>query len=245
MRWRDGRLSRTSRAGPATADDDTTGSNPRGRKPKRADDPTGSTPRGRKPKGADDATGSSPRTFKVPRWSDGDCESGALRRPPAEPSGPVSRDDTPPFGRRRHGRFAVGTVAVLVVAALVAALFVLPVQAWLGQRRALAESNKQLDTLWTENKRLDHLYDQLQTDAVVEQQAREQFGLIKPGELPLSVLPARPPRRSPRAGPSTSSRPSSGSAPPPARRLRTARPGVVPTLTPLIPFGQEWRDGYT
>jgi hypothetical protein len=42
--------------------DDSTGSNPRGRKPKRADDPTSSTPRGRKPKGADDATGSSPRT---------------------------------------------------------------------------------------------------------------------------------------------------------------------------------------
>ena len=26
----------------------------------------------------------------------------------------------------------------------------------------------------------------------MEQQAREQFGLIKPGELPLSVLPAPP-----------------------------------------------------
>lgn len=155
------------------------------------DDTTGSTPRGRRPKSSEEGTGSTPRTSKVPRWSL-DPESGALRRPPPEPSGPVSRDDTPPFGRRRHGRFAVGTVAVLVVAALVAALFVLPVQAWLGQRRALAESNQQLDTLWTENKRLDHLYDQLQTDAVVEQQAREQFGLIKPGELPLSVLPAPP-----------------------------------------------------
>ncbi len=171
--------------------DDGTGSTPRRRKPKGRDDATGSSVRGPKPKDSDDATGSGPRTSKVPRWAV-DGESGALRRPPPEPSGPVSRDDTPPFGRRRHGRFAVGTVAVLVVAALVAALFVLPVQAWLGQRRALAESNQQLDTLWTENKRLDHLYDQLQTDAVVEQQAREQFGLIKPGELPLSVLPAPP-----------------------------------------------------
>jgi len=149
----------------------------------------------------DDTTGSNPdpdprrkrrrRTSRIRRWSSGDGESGALRRP-REPSGPVSRDDTPPFGRRRHGRFAVGSVAVLVVAALVAALFVLPVQAWLGQRRALAESDKQLDVIWAENKRLDTLYDQLQTDAVVEQQAREQFGLIKPGELPLSVLPAPP-----------------------------------------------------
>ncbi len=79
-----------------------------------------------------------------------------------------------------------------MVAALVAALFVLPVRAWLGQRRALAETEEQLDLLWRENKRLEVVYDELQTDAVVEQQAREQFGLIKPGELPLSVLPAPP-----------------------------------------------------
>jgi cell division protein FtsB len=155
-------------------------------------DDSGASPRGPEPE--DEGGRRRPRrsrTAKLRRWSASDGETGALRRPP-EPSGPVSRDDTPPFGRRRRGRFAVGTVAVLVVGALVAALFVLPVQAWLGQRRALAESNKQLDVIWAENKRLDALYDQLQTDAVVEQQAREQFGLIKPGELPLSVLPAPP-----------------------------------------------------
>ena len=44
--------------------------------------------------------------------------------------------------------------------------------------------------IWTENKRLEGVYDELQTDDVIEQQAREQFGLIKPGEQPLSVLPA-------------------------------------------------------
>jgi hypothetical protein len=86
----------------------------------------------------------------------------------------------------------VGAVAVMVVGALVAALFVLPVKAWLGQRAALADSEKQLDTIWSENKRLEVVYDELQTDAVVEEQAREQFGLIKPGELALSVLPAPP-----------------------------------------------------
>ena len=44
--------------------------------------------------------------------------------------------------------------------------------------------------IWAENKRLEKIYDELQTDAVVEQQARAQFGLIKPGEIPLSILPA-------------------------------------------------------
>ena len=144
---------------------------------------------GNDPAGSD-ATGEGPRTSKLRRPRDGD--SSALRRPAPDASGRTSRDDTPPFGRRRHGRFAVGAVAVMVVGALVAALFVLPVKAWLGQRAALADSEKQLDTIWAENKRLEGVYDELQTDAVVEEQAREQFGLIKPGELALSVLPAPP-----------------------------------------------------
>jgi cell division protein FtsB len=133
-----------------------------------------------------DATG--PRSARFSRGAAA-REAGGLRRAP-DASEPVSRDDTPPFGRRRRGRFAIGGVAVLVVGALVAALFVLPVKAWLGQRRALAEAEEQLDVIWRENKRLEGVYDELQTDEVIEQQAREQFGLIKPGEQALSVLPA-------------------------------------------------------
>ena len=133
-----------------------------------------------------DATG--PRSASFSRDPTG---AGGLRRPAAAGE-PASRDDTPPFGRRRRGRFAIGGVAVLVVGALVAALFVLPVRAWLGQRRALAEAEEQLDVIWEENKRLEGVYDELQTDEVIEQQAREQFGLIKPGEQALSVLPAPP-----------------------------------------------------
>src|SRR5262245_59638972 len=133
-----------------------------------------------------DATG--PRSASFSRGTEGG-EAGGLRRA-RDATEPVSRDDTPPFGRRRRGRFAIGGVAVLVVGALVAALFVLPVKAWLGQRRALAEAEEQLDVIWKENKRLEVVYDELQTDEVIEQQAREQFGLIKPGEQALSVLPA-------------------------------------------------------
>jgi hypothetical protein len=96
---------------------------------------------------------------------------------------------------------AVGLVAVLVVGTLIAALFVLPVRAWLGQRQALAQSQQQLDVIWAENKRLEKVYDELQTDAVVEQQARSQFGLIKPGEIPLSVLPAPPATALPKGWP--------------------------------------------
>lgn len=136
--------------------------------------------------GQQDATG--PRSARFSR-REPNGEGGGVRRPPLQGE-PASRDDTPPFGRRRRGRFAVGAVAVLVVGALVAALFVLPVRAWLGQRRALAEAEEQLDVIWKENKRLEGVYDELQTDDVIEQQAREQFGLIRPGEQALSVLPA-------------------------------------------------------
>ena len=94
------------------------------------------------------------------------------------------------FEELTYEGYGPGGVAILVVGALVAALFVLPVRAWLGQRRALAEAEEQLDVIWSENKRLEGVYDQLQTDEVIEQQAREQFGLIKPGEQALSVLPA-------------------------------------------------------
>jgi hypothetical protein len=55
--------------------------------------------------------------------------------------------------------------------------------------------------IWAENKRLEKVYDELQTDAVVEQQARSQFGLIKPGEIPLSVLPAPPATALPKGWP--------------------------------------------
>jgi hypothetical protein len=168
--------------------DDTTGSNPRGRKPKGADDATGSTPRGRKPKGADDATGSAPRTSKVPRWSDGDGESGALRRPPAEPSDRSARHA--PFGRRRLA-IRGGAVAVLVVPALVAALFVLPVQAWLG-RRVPGQGNSSW-TLDREQAARPPL--RPAQSAVVEQQS-EQFGLAS-GEARCPAARPRPPRRSP------------------------------------------------
>jgi cell division protein FtsB len=161
------------------------------------DDPTGSADDGHEDpsdgsQGGQDESGeqsdaTEPRSAQFSR-REPSGEAGGLRRP-AEGE-PASRDDTPPFGRRRHGRFAVGGVAILVVGALVAALFVLPVRAWLGQRRALAETEEQLDVIWRENKRLEGVYDELQTDEVIEQQAREQFGLVKPGEQALSVLPA-------------------------------------------------------
>jgi len=137
---------------------------------------------------AEDTPTTGVRTTRVPRRGTG--TTGALHRP--DPTVEGSRDDTPPFGRQRHGRVAVGLVAVLVVCALIAALFVLPMKAWWGQRQALADSRKQLDVIWAENKRLEKVYDELQSDAVVEQQARAQFGLIKRGETPYSILPAPP-----------------------------------------------------
>ena len=112
-----------------------------------------------------------PRTTRLPRYRRRDAR-GAARRP-AGAGEPASRDDTPPFGRRRHGRFAVGTVAVLVVAALVAALLVLAGRGWLGQRRAQGETEEQLDQLWWVNKRNVNLKQDVLDAAVARALAKE------------------------------------------------------------------------
>jgi hypothetical protein len=113
-----------------------------------------------------------------------------------DPSGPV------PFSRRRT-RVLLGLAAIVVVAALVGALFVLPVRAWMNQREAIAEAEAQKDALWTQIRELDERYVALESDGEVERIAREQYGLVFPGEQPLSVLPTPTIEQLPAAWPYT------------------------------------------
>ena len=145
------------------------------------------------PRAPTTSTGRGRATSKVPRWSDGDGES---RRAAAATARAVRTDQprrhaavrtAPPRPvRGRHGGRAGGRRArrraVRAPRAGVARAAPRPGREQQAARHALDR----------EQAAASGLYDQLQTDAVVEQQAREQFGLIKPGELPLSVLPAPP-----------------------------------------------------
>jgi cell division protein FtsB len=87
--------------------------------------------------------------------------------------------------------------SVLLVAALF--LFVLPGRTYLGQRRSLNASGTRVKVLAAENARLSQRIQQLQTDAEIERLARQQYGLVKPGEEAYAILPPRQQTQSPPA----------------------------------------------
>jgi hypothetical protein len=71
-----------------------------------------------------------------------------------------------------------------------------------------------LRVLSAENAKLDQRRQQLQTDAEIERLAREQYGLVKPGEEAYAILPPKP-------GPAATTAPAP--APAPAKK-KAARP---------------------
>jgi cell division protein FtsB len=91
----------------------------------------------------------------------------------------------------RRRVFSVVLAAVMLVAAVF--LFGLPGRTYLSQQRSLAASEVRLQVLSAENAKLDQRRQQLQTDAEIERLAREQYGLVKPGEEAYAILPPNPP----------------------------------------------------
>jgi len=91
----------------------------------------------------------------------------------------------------------LGSVAV----AAVMFLFVLPGRTYLAQQHSLAAAQTRLSVLSTENARLTESAQRLQTDAEIERLARQQYGLVKPGEQAFAILP------SPRAAPAPAAKP--------------------------------------
>jgi cell division protein FtsB len=67
-------------------------------------------------------------------------------------------------------------------------LFVLPGRVWLAQGRANAVAQRQDAALSKENAELGQRIAQLQSAAYIEQLARQQFGLVMPGEQAYGIL---------------------------------------------------------
>ena len=88
-------------------------------------------------------------------------------------------------GKRRV--IAIG--AAVITAAFIAALFVLPVQAWLRQQDDLDRKEDQLAALEDANAELANEVNQLQTAEGIEQAAREEIGYVQTGEARYTVLP--------------------------------------------------------
>jgi cell division protein FtsB len=83
-------------------------------------------------------------------------------------------------------------VLLLVGLAFVAVLFafVYPTRTYLHQRQQLNDAERRLEVLKQSTKALEHDSERLQTDAEVERRAREDYGLVRPGETPYVLVPA-------------------------------------------------------
>lgn len=89
-------------------------------------------------------------------------------------------------------RRAVRILLVAVAIGGLVFLFVLPGRTWLAQRSAMSAAERRLEVLQQENAALTKRAAQLQNPAYVEQLAREQYGLVMPGEQAYAVLPPTP-----------------------------------------------------
>ena len=89
--------------------------------------------------------------------------------------------------RVRRGRVLLVLIAVAVA---VAATGVFPFRQILAQRESVALAETKLDALRHENMLLEQQIRALQTPQEVERMAREQFGLVRPGEISyVAVVP--------------------------------------------------------
>lgn len=75
-----------------------------------------------------------------------------------------------------------GLVALVVAVAIGAALFGLPVRTWFEQDDQLRRLDGQLADVQTVNAELQSEVDRLQTEAGIQEAAREELGLIPAGE---------------------------------------------------------------
>jgi len=97
-------------------------------------------------------------------------------------------------------------VVALVVAGILFT-FGTPARTWYDQRQEIVAARDRTAVLDQESRDLQARIDQLNSDAEVERIAREQYGMVKPGEEAFGILPA------PGSGP-----PARPPAPPPKHR---------------------------
>ena len=90
--------------------------------------------------------------------------------------------------QRRTNRLALGVFAMLIVGALVASVFVLPIQSWMRQNDQLKVRQDELATLNAANDQIQAENDRLQTNEGVKEAAREEIAYVDQGEHRISVV---------------------------------------------------------
>jgi cell division protein FtsB len=92
------------------------------------------------------------------------------------------------FFRTRAAVVRATVASLLLVGFLFA--FVFPTRTWLQQRSRTDEAREQLSMLERETAELRREADRLRSREEVERVAREQYGLVMPGEQAWAVVPA-------------------------------------------------------
>lgn len=85
-------------------------------------------------------------------------------------------------------RSAVRALLVAIVAGGVLFLFLLPARTWLEQSHAMSAAQRRVSVLSRENAALTNRVKQLHNTAYIEQVARQQYGLVLPGEKAFGIL---------------------------------------------------------
>ena len=90
--------------------------------------------------------------------------------------------------RGRGKRSIIALIAAVITAALIAALFVLPVKAWLRQQDDIDRKQSEIAALDQANADLDDEVNRLDTPAGIEEAAREEIGYVRRGEIRITML---------------------------------------------------------
>ena len=99
---------------------------------------------------------------------------------------PIPQEKQLVKGRGKRLFFAL--VAMVIAAALMASLFVLPVKSWLQQRDDLTKRQNELAVLGNANAQLAEDVNRLQTPDGIKEAARQEVGYVGVGEQRISVL---------------------------------------------------------
>ena len=92
-------------------------------------------------------------------------------------------------GARNRLGFGPQAVILLLALCLAAAMAIEPTRQLLEQRDHIAGMSDDLRDLRSSNRRLDRRIARLNDPDYLEQQAREQIGLVRPGEVTYRVMP--------------------------------------------------------
>lgn len=110
----------------------------------------------------------------------------------------VRRDLTRPIPvdnqlvRKRGWKLPFAGIVVIAGAAIAAAIFVFPFQAWWSQQDSLDQRRRELETLTEVNARLEAEIARLNTDAGVIEAARNELGFVQRGERRLALVERNP-----------------------------------------------------